>query len=127
MAPAPLLADGLPKGHVLREAQWIWPGIGMYLLNSYAHFRHDFVLPDSHLNGWARGALDTHRFARRRKFNRRLGNQRMNLAELGVLALREEVASLIHRHQHAIKRGPSLADEHLLHSVAGAGLEWIDG
>lgn len=41
---APLLADGLPAGHVLREAQWIWPGANTYLENCFAHFRRDFTL-----------------------------------------------------------------------------------
>ena len=27
----------------LPEARWIWPKFSMYLMNSYAGFRHDFI------------------------------------------------------------------------------------
>lgn len=65
--PAPLLADGLPAGHILREAQWIWPGNGTYLVNCFAHFRHDFrlaavprtapffITADQHYRLWVNG------------------------------------------------------------------------
>jgi hypothetical protein len=38
------LVSGLPAGHPLRAARWIWPEAYMYLHNHYAQFRRDFDL-----------------------------------------------------------------------------------
>ncbi|MDD2707579.1 MAG: alpha-L-rhamnosidase C-terminal domain-containing protein [Verrucomicrobiae bacterium] len=35
----------LPDHHPLRRATWIWPQYYLYLINHYAQFRRDFVLP----------------------------------------------------------------------------------
>ena len=56
-----ILPDGLPAGHPLREAQWIWPGATTYLNNCFAHFRRDFELPKARqstpFNGFHRAVM----------------------------------------------------------------------